>query len=39
MLDLRARGMNAPALAIGDGALPKSPAHQELFLLTKQQLC
>lgn len=39
MRDLRARGMNAPALAIGDGALGFWAAHQELFPLTKQQLC
>ena len=36
---LRDRGMNAPALAIGDGALGFWAALKELFPLTKQQLC
>ena len=37
--DLRDRGMNAPALAIGDGALGFWAALTELFPMTKQQLC
>lgn len=37
--DLRDRGMNAPALAIGDGALGFWAALGELFPMTKQQLC
>jgi len=37
--DLKARGMNAPALAIGDGALGFWAALRELFPLTRQQLC
>jgi transposase-like protein len=37
--DLRDRGMNAPALAIGDGALGFWAALGELFPLTRQQLC
>lgn len=37
--DLRDRGMNAPALAIGDGALGFWAAINELFPMTKQQLC
>jgi transposase-like protein len=36
--DLRDRGMNAPALAIGDGALGFWAALGELFPLTKQRL-
>jgi Transposase and inactivated derivatives len=37
--DLKQRGMNAPALAIGDGALGFWSALAELFPMTKQQLC
>lgn len=37
--DLRERGMNLPALAIGDGALGFWAAVGEVFPLTKQQLC
>ena len=36
---LKKRGMNAPALAIGDGALGFWSALREVFPLTKQQLC
>lgn len=37
--ELKNRGMNAPALAIGDGALGFWAAMREVFPLTKQQLC
>lgn len=37
--DLKKRGLNAPALAIGDGALGFWAALPEAFPLTKQQLC
>ena len=37
--DLKERGMNAPALAIGDGALGFWSAMGELFPMTRQQLC
>lgn len=37
--DLKKRGMNAPALAIGDGALGFWSALSELFPMTRQQLC
>jgi len=36
---LRDRGMNAPALAIGDGGLGFWAAMREIFPMTKQQLC
>lgn len=37
--DLQKRGLNAPALALGDGALGFWAALGEVFPLTKQQLC
>ena len=37
--DLKDRGMNVPALAIGDGTLGFWAALKELFPLTTQQLC
>lgn len=37
--DLRNRVMNAPSLAIGDGALGFWAALRELFPMTRQQLC
>ena len=37
--DLRKRGLQAPALAIGDGALGFWAALAEVFPLSKQQLC
>jgi putative transposase len=37
--DLQARGLNMPALAIGDGALGFWAALREVFPLTKEQLC
>ena len=37
--DLKKRGLNMPALAIGDGALGFWAALREVFPLTKQQLC
>ncbi|MBP6823279.1 MAG: IS256 family transposase [Acidobacteria bacterium] len=37
--DLQRRGLQAPALAIGDGALGFWAALGEVFPLTKQQLC
>ncbi len=37
--DLKKRGLNLPALAIGDGALGFWAALREVFPLTRQQLC
>jgi putative transposase len=37
--DLQVRGLQTPALAIGDGALGFWPALGAVFPLTKQQLC
>jgi putative transposase len=37
--DLKKRGLNMPALAIGDGALGFWAALREVFPLTQQQLC
>lgn len=37
--DLKKRGLNMPALAIGDGALGFWAAMREVFPLTQQQLC
>ena len=39
LLDLKARGMNAPELAIGDGALGFWAALEEVFSATRQQRC
>ena len=39
LLELRNRGMNAPALAIADGGLGFWAALQEVFSQTKEQLC
>lgn len=39
LMDLRNRGMNAPALAVGDGALGFWAAMREVFPMSKQQLC
>ena len=39
LLKLRARGMNAPKLAIGDGAMGFWAALEEIFPTTRQQRC
>jgi len=39
LLGLKSRGMNAPKLAIGDGALGFWSALEEVFPLTRQQRC
>lgn len=39
LLHLKARGMNSPALAIGDGALGFWGALEELYPTTRQQRC
>jgi transposase-like protein len=39
LCDLQKRGLNAPALAIGDGALGFWAALGEVFPLSRQQLC
>jgi transposase-like protein len=39
LLDLKARGLNAPELAVGDGALGFWAALEEVFPATRQQRC
>ena len=39
LLDLKARGMHAPELAIGDGAMGFWAALEEVFSVTRQQRC
>ena len=39
LLDLKTRGMNAPELALGDGALGFWAALEEVFPATRQQRC
>ena len=39
LVDLRSRGMNAPLVAVGDGALGFWAALDEIFVTTKQQRC
>lgn len=39
LLDLKARGMNSPALAIGDGAMGFWGALEEIYPTTPQQRC
>lgn len=39
LLDLKARGLNAPELAVGDGALGFWAALEEVFPTTRQQRC
>lgn len=39
LLNLKARGMNAPALAIGDGAMGFWSALEEIYPTTQQQRC
>ena len=39
LLDLKTRGMNAPELAVGDGALGFWAALEEVFPATRQQRC
>ncbi len=39
LLDLKSRGLNAPELAIGDGALGFWAALEEVFPATRQQRC
>jgi len=39
LLNLKARGMNAPAVAIGDGALGFWAALEEIYPSTRQQRC
>lgn len=39
LLDLKARGMNTPHMAIADGALGFWKALQEIYPATRQQLC
>ncbi len=39
LLELKARGMNAPALAIGDGAMGFWGALEEIYPRTQQQRC